>query len=301
MERDDEAKNERGVQIAQELINKEQVTATVGYINTGVALASQRFYQDAKIPVFNNVATGSVITHQFKAPEYPDNYVFRNAARQHPGADDRRGSHHPPRLQESGDPGRLHQLWPARPRGPGKALAAKGIKPVAVEKFNIKDVDMTAQLLKSKEAGAEAVLTYGIGPELAQIANGMAKLGWKVPIIGSWTLSMANYIDNSGANGEARACRRPSSRTRTRPSARLSSTPIWPSSSPRTTASTRRCRRQGYDSIFLLAAAIKQPTPPTARRSAKLENLQTPVEGVVMTYNKPFSHDNHDAITARKW
>ena len=79
VERDDEAKNERGVQIAQELINKEQVTATVGYINTGVALASQRFYQDAKIPVFNNVATGSVITHQFKAPEYPDNYVFRNA------------------------------------------------------------------------------------------------------------------------------------------------------------------------------------------------------------------------------
>ena len=38
-----------------------------------------------------------------------------------------------------------------------KALASKGIKPVAVEKFNIKDVDMTAQLLKAKEAGAEAV------------------------------------------------------------------------------------------------------------------------------------------------
>ncbi len=51
VERDDEAKNERGVQIAEELINKEKVVATVGYINTGVALASQRFYQDAKIPV----------------------------------------------------------------------------------------------------------------------------------------------------------------------------------------------------------------------------------------------------------
>src|SRR6218665_2413872 len=33
-ERDDEAKNERGVQIAQELINKEKVSAAVGYINT---------------------------------------------------------------------------------------------------------------------------------------------------------------------------------------------------------------------------------------------------------------------------
>ena len=30
VERDDEAKNERGVQIAQELINKEKVVATVG-------------------------------------------------------------------------------------------------------------------------------------------------------------------------------------------------------------------------------------------------------------------------------
>ncbi|NDG42738.1 MAG: amino acid ABC transporter substrate-binding protein, partial [Betaproteobacteria bacterium] len=59
IERDDEAKNERGVQIAQELINKEKVAAAVGYINTGVALASQRFYQEAKIPVMNNVATGS--------------------------------------------------------------------------------------------------------------------------------------------------------------------------------------------------------------------------------------------------
>src|ERR1700694_3771358 len=78
VERDDEAKNERGVQIAQELINKEKVVATVGYINTGVALASQRFYQEAKIPVMNNVATGSIITQQF--PDQPDNYIFRNAA-----------------------------------------------------------------------------------------------------------------------------------------------------------------------------------------------------------------------------
>jgi branched-chain amino acid transport system substrate-binding protein len=42
VERDDEAKNELGVQIAQELIYKEHVIATVGFINTGMALASQR-------------------------------------------------------------------------------------------------------------------------------------------------------------------------------------------------------------------------------------------------------------------
>ena len=80
VERDDEARNEVGVQVAQELINKERVVATVGYANTGVALASQRFYQEAEIPVFNNVATGSVITQQFVPPKEKANYVFRNAA-----------------------------------------------------------------------------------------------------------------------------------------------------------------------------------------------------------------------------
>ena len=79
VERDDEAKNERGVQVAQELINREHVVATMGFINTGVALAAQRIYQDAKIPVFNNVATGTVITKQFD--KEPNNYIFRNAAR----------------------------------------------------------------------------------------------------------------------------------------------------------------------------------------------------------------------------
>ena len=80
VERDDEAKNERRVQIAEELINKELVVATVGFINTGVAQAAQRLYEDAKIPVMNNVATGSILTKQFLPPEYPDNYIFRNSA-----------------------------------------------------------------------------------------------------------------------------------------------------------------------------------------------------------------------------
>uniref|UniRef100_UPI0025FB4CA8 ABC transporter substrate-binding protein n=1 Tax=Sphaerotilus sp. TaxID=2093942 RepID=UPI0025FB4CA8 len=201
VERDDEAKNERGVQIAQEMISKEKVAATVGYINTGVALASQRFYQEAKIPVMNNVATGSLVTHQFD--DQPENYIFRNAAHdsiQAPmiveEAVARRGFKKVAILADSTNYGQLGRT------DLEKALELKGIKAVAVEKFNIKDVDMTPQLLKAKEAGAEVVLTYAIGPELAQIANGMTKLGWKVPMIGSWTLSMANFIDNAGPGGE---------------------------------------------------------------------------------------------------
>ena len=38
---------------------------------------------------------------------------------------------------------------------------------VASEKWNIGDKDMTAQLLKAKALGAQAILIWGIGPELA--------------------------------------------------------------------------------------------------------------------------------------
>jgi branched-chain amino acid transport system substrate-binding protein len=299
VERDDEAKNERGVQIAQELINKEKVAATVGYINTGVSLASQRFFQEAKIPVMNNVSTGSIVTHQFD--DQPDNYIFRNSAHdsiQAPmiveEAITRRGFKKVAILADSTNYGQLGR------EDLEKALKLKGVTPVAVEKFNIKDVDMTAQLLKAKEAGAEAVLTYGIGPELAQIANGMTKLGWKVPIVGSWTLSMANYIDNAGPGGEG---------------ARMPQTFIQEPTTPKRKAFIENYLKtfkpknnridspvsaaQGYDSIYLLAAAIKQAGSTDGPKiKAALEDLKSPVEGVVTTYNKPFSKSDHDAITA---
>lgn len=299
IERDDEAKNERGVQIAQELINKEKVTAAVGYINTGVALASQRFFQEAKIPVMNNVATGTIVTQQFK--DQPENYIFRNSAADSiqaamvvEEAITRRGFKKVAILADSTNYGQLGR------EDVEKALAAKGVKPVAVEKFNIKDVDMTAQLLKAKEAGAEAILTYAIGPELAQIASGMTKLGWKVPMIGSWTLSMANFIDNAGAGGEG---------------ARMPQTFIQQPDTPKRKAfidaylktfkpknnriDSPVSAAQGYDSVYLLAAAIKQANStegPKIREA--LENLNAKVEGVVTTYDKPFSKDDHEAITA---
>ena len=301
VERDDEAKNERGVQIAQELINKEQVVATLGFINTGVALASQRFYQEAKIPVFNNVATGSIVTQQFKAPEFPDNYIFRNAAHdsiQAPmiveEAIVRRGFKKVAILADSTNYGQLGR------EDLEKALATKNVKAVAVEKFNIKDVDMTAQLLKAKEAGAEVILTYAIGPELAQIANGMTKLGWKVPMIGSWTLSMANFIDNAGPGGEGARMPQTFIQAPTTPKRQAFIISYLKTFKPKNARiDSPVSAAQGYDSIYLLAAAINQAQSlegPKIR--AALEDLKTPVVGVVTTYNKPFTAKDHEAITA---
>ncbi|MFL6674149.1 MAG: ABC transporter substrate-binding protein [Massilia sp.] len=297
VERDDEAKNERGVQIAQELINKEKVVATVGYINTGVALASQRFYQQAKIPVMNNVATGSIVTKQFA--DQPQNYVFRNSANDTiqsamivQEAIDRRKFKKVAILADSTNYGQLGRA------DLEKALEKKGIKPVAEEKYNIGDVDMTAQLLKAKQAGAEVVLTYGIGPELAQIANGMEKLNWHVPLIGSWTLAMANFIDNAGKNGEGTRMPQTFIQDGNTPKRKtFIDAYVKAYNPPGGRMPSAVSAAQGYDSIYLLAAAIKQAGSTDGPKIlAALENLNEKVEGVIATYNKPYSHEDHEAI-----
>jgi branched-chain amino acid transport system substrate-binding protein len=298
IERDDEAKNELGVQIAQELINKEQVVATVGFINTGVSLAAQRFYQEAEIPVMNNVSTGTLVTQQFKPPENKANYIFRNSAN-----DTIQSAMVAEAVKKAGytkvaiiaDSTNYGQLGRADLE---KALAERGLKPVATEKFNIGDTDMTAQALRAKDAGADVVLTYAIGPELAQTVNAVVKLGWKVPVMGSWTLSMASFIDAAGANGEGVMM--------PQTFIQLPSTPKRKSFIEAYQAAYKVDRipspvsaAQGYDSMYLLAAAINQAKSADGRKVREaLENLTTKVEGVVTTYDKPFSATDHEAITA---
>jgi branched-chain amino acid transport system substrate-binding protein len=297
IERDDEAKNERGVQVTQELINKEKVVATVGFINTGVALAAQRFYQEAQIPVITNVAAGTPITKQFVPPEFKDSYIFRTSAndviQSSMIVEEAVGKRKYTKLAILADSTNYGQ---SGREDLEKTLDKKGIKPVVVEKFNLKDVDMTAQLLKAKQAGAQAILTYGIGPELAQIANGMEKLNWKVPMIGSWTLSMGNFIDNAGKNGDGSL---------------MPQTFIQEPNTPKRKAFIEAYQKtykvdripsavsaaQGYDSIYLLASAIKQAgTTDGVKVREALENLNEKVDGVVTSYNKPFTHDDHEAI-----
>jgi branched-chain amino acid transport system substrate-binding protein len=297
IERDDEAKNEVGAQVAQELISKEKVVATLGFINTGVALAAQRFYQEAEIPVINNVATGTVITEQFKEPDYDNNYIFRNSANDvlQAGmmADEAlaRGFKKIAILADSTNYGQLGR------EDLEKALAKKNMKAVATEKFNIKDVDMTAQLLKAKEAGAEVILGYGIGPELGQIANGMAKLGWKVPMITSWPASMQSFIEIAGDNGNGVIMPQTFIEDSTLPKRKAFLDNYYQSFNVKKIP-TPVAGAQGYDSVYLLAAAIKQAGGTDGKKiRAALENLNDKVEGVVTIYDHPYTAKDHNAVT----
>ncbi len=295
IDRDDEAKNERGGQIMLELLDKEKVIAVLGPINTGVADASTQYPNAKKIPMIINVSAGAKVNELFKSN--PDNFIFRIAAN-----DDiqsrvivnealKLGYKRPALLCDDTNYGQ---------NGREKmeaVLAEKGVKPVYVGKFKIKDSDMSAQLQEARAAKADVLLVYGIGPELAAVSNSMSRLGWKVDMIGSWTLSMSNYITNAGKNGngtkmpqtfiEASAKSDKQKKFIADYNAKFKESPIASAVSA----------AQGYDSMYLLKLAIEQAQSVEGPKiKAALEELAVPYDGITGSYTKPFSKTDHEAV-----
>ncbi len=201
VERDDRANNDEGARIATELAQM-KVAATIGIVNTGVGLASIDIYQGARIPLMIAVSTGPVLTRKYAPPASLANFIFRisptldlearmvaedlkkrSIARIALMADD----------TAYGDSGTAAF---------GEAARLAGLDLVSVQRFRIGDTDMRRQLQHARTAGAQAVVGWGIGPELAQLARGMAAMRWQVPLLGSWTLSMRNFINAAGSAGE---------------------------------------------------------------------------------------------------
>jgi branched-chain amino acid transport system substrate-binding protein len=296
--RDDEARNEKGAQVMQELINKEKVVAVLGPINTGVADASTRYAEEAHVPVIINASAGAKVNELFA--QYPDNYIFRIAAHDllqaelivREALDQRKYA----KVALLCDDTNYGQNGCAKMK---VALQKRGNTAVYEGKFKIKDTDMTPQLQDAQKGGAQALLVYGIGPELAAIANTQNRIGWKVPMIGAWTLSMAAFINNAGKNGDGA----------TMPQTFIESAAATPKQQAFLAAYHKRFNEkpiavavaaaQGYDSLYLLAAAIKQAGGTDGPKlKAALEELSATVDGVTGSYSKPFSKSDHEAVKA---
>lgn len=70
------------------------------------------------------------------------------------------------------------------------AMKAKGLSLVALETFNWNDVDMTPQLLRVKNAGADTVIVWALDREGNQILRGMDKIGYRPEnIVAAWGLA----------------------------------------------------------------------------------------------------------------
>ena len=294
IERDDEAKNERGALIGQELAAMGDLSGVIGSVNTGVVLAGDKYLQEKGITKIITPAAGSASMTQWSKAGTPDVSIFRFAA--HDGiqaamvveeALNRKLTkvallHDATNYGVSGRDDLLEQI---------KKQGGK-LEVVATEKFSIGDKDMTAQLLKSKSAGAQAILIWGIGPELAAVANGMAKIGMKVPLIGGWPLSMSNFIDNAGKNGDGTLMPQTFIEEPITPKAK-SFIEAYRKTYGVTRIPSPVSAAQGYDAVLLFAAAVKQAKSTDTRKIKEaLEDLKEPVTGVITVWQRPFSKWN---------
>ena len=167
----------------------------------------------------------------------------------------------PARLDPARDPARRHQLTGAgASQDSSQPWGTRGGTAVVVERFQLRETDMRPQLERARAAGAQAVLTYGIGPELAHIANSMARP----------RMAGADHRQLDAGHVELHRTRRPQRRGRTHATDlhRRGTQPgagglPWRGSA---TGSVRipvpPAAAQGYDSMQLLAAAIRQAGSP---------------------------------------
>jgi branched-chain amino acid transport system substrate-binding protein len=294
IERDDEAKNDRGALIAQELSSMNDLSGVIGSVNTGVVLAGDRYFQEKGITKIITPAAGSASMTQWSKAGVPDLSIFRFAA--HDGIQSamvveeaiNRKLTNVALVYDStnyGISGRDDMLEQIKKQ-------SDKLKVVASEKFNIGDKDMTAQLLRAKSAGAQAILIWGIGPELAAFANGMAKMEMKIPLIGGWPLSMSNFIDNAGKNGNGTLMPQTFIEEPITPKAKKFIESYHKAYNVTRIASPVSAA-QGYDAVYIFAAAVKQAQSPDSKKiKDALEDLRDPVDGVIATWKHPFSKWN---------
>jgi len=295
--RDDKATPDIGQQVAEELIDKEKVNFTVGFCNSGVALKALETFQKRQHVLMVPVATGTAITAKYPAR---DSFIFRMAAR-----DALQASFLVDEVVQRRGLKKIAVFADRTGYGDGgladvtKFLAAHKLEPAYVARFDLGVSNLSAEMQAAKEAGAEAVIAYSVGPELAVVANARSAAHFTGLLLGPWTLSFRTVWEKSGGNAEGALMTQtivPDLATERRMSfmARLKrhtgDAPVY----------SLMAAAQTYDALHLMMRAVFQAQGDTSGPALKkaLEDLGHTYSGVVTTHSKPFSADDHDAFSA---
>ena len=291
--RDDQGTPPKAIQTVQELIDSEKVSGIVGPANSGNALAWLHIPQQKKVPVVVPIGTATEITTRYA--KEPQNYLYRISM-----VDREQVALLGAYAVKASKDKKIAILADSTGYGQGgikdatEILALHGVKPVAVEKYGPKDTDMTSQLNKIKAAGADTVIIYGIADGAAQVLRSMEKINYMPITLGTWgNLSsllpkmagtkLAEHLIMAASTTEDTSDKTKSLGKRVRVN--------FP------TLTTFPCSAQAYDSVMLLAAAMKQAGSTDGEKvAAALENLSK-TEGVIKTYDNPFSKANHEGLS----
>jgi branched-chain amino acid transport system substrate-binding protein len=294
--RDDTSQPPKSIQNMSDLIDNEKVVAVFGPTNSGNAMAWKHIPNQKKIPVIGNVGSGTDITKPMSAGA--DNYMFRVSMV------DREQVAALMAYVKKNPASKVVGLM-AETTGYGQGglkdmqeiAALQGIKPAAIERFGVGDTDMTSQLNKMKAAGVDTIVVWAQGTPIAQLVRSMEKINYFPATLSSWAADNVTFYDAAGKTlAEKPLFMRTVSESRTPAQQKLFDRVGGKLKAP----SSFSFSLHGYDSMLLLSQAIKQAgTTEGAAVKSALEDLKTPVNGLLKTYDKPFSKTQHEALTAK--
>ena len=295
--RDDVSQPPKSIQNMSDLVDNEKVVAVFGPTNSGNAMAWKHIANQKKIPVLGNVGSGTDITKPMSPGA--DNYMFRVSM-----VDREQVAALMAYVKKNAATSKVIGLM-AETTGYGQGglkdmeeiAALQGIKPAAIERFGVGDTDMTSQLSKMKSAGVDTVIVWAQGTPIAQLIRSMEKINYFPVTLTSWAADNITFYDAAGKTlAEKPIFMRTVSETKTPAQQKLFDRIGTKLKAP----GSFSFALHGYDSVLVLTQAIKQAnsTDGSAIRLA-LEDLKTPVPGLLKTYNKPFSKTSHEALTAK--
>ena len=296
--RDDEGNPAKGVTIARELTEREKAVVVFGGLHTTVALAQVPVWHELMRPYMGAWAAGTEIAQNGQKP----NYVFRVSANDDYA--DKFLTRYATEVLKKGKPGLLleNTAWgQSNEVGLGKWLGQKSIKSVGIEKFNWGDPDMSPQLLRLKNAGADHIIMVANAPEGAQVVKSRAKIGWDIPMVAHWGISGGRFAELTGDLSDGVAF--------------LQTYSFFGKQNERGQAVLKALKDKyavkgpedviapvgtanAYDGMHLVALAIEQAgSTDGSRVRDELENLKAEYRGLIKTYKRPFSPEQHDALT----
>ena len=295
--RDDVSQPPKSIQNMSDLVDNEKVIAVFGPTNSGNAMAWKHIANQKKIPVLGNVGSGTDITKPMSPGA--DNYMFRVSM-----VDREQVAALMAYVKKNASTSKVIGFM-AETTGYGQGglkdmeeiAKLQGIKPAAIERFGVGDTDMTSQLGKLKSAGVDTVIVWAQGTPIAQLIRSMEKINYFPLTLTSWAADNITFYDAAGKTlAEKPIFMRTVSESKTPAQQKLFDRIGSKLKAP----GSFSFALHGYDSVLILTQAIKQAnsTDGSAIRLA-LEDLKTPVSGLLKTYDKPFSKTSHEALTAK--
>lgn len=192
---DDEANPQRSVSLVQRLISDDNVSVVIGTVSSGNVMAFAPILQQAKVPLVAGPSIATEITTKF-TNEKPS-YIFR-CSMVEKNQIDAILDYATRRYKRIG---MIHSttgyaIFAAKAIEDG--MKQRGVKLVANEAAAPTVTDLTPQLLKLKEAGAEVALNFHESFEL--MFRAMGKLDYHPVVMGNWGLSSLKVEEVVGMN-----------------------------------------------------------------------------------------------------